>query len=130
MYILCIFFRETLDFGAHFIDDGLRRRDSKTAPDSHDPAQKLVADRDVHDCAEMILVHRHEGDILAETVDQNADHIIFSLYGDAGFFTSVHTEETAGVAGHIKGLEFGPAQPALPQDGDLQHFVDPVMLDL
>ena len=78
----------------------------------------------------MLFIHRHERDILAETVDQDADHLIFRLYGDAGFLTPVHTEETAGVAGHIESLEFSPAQSALLQDGDFQHFVDSVVFDL
>ena len=52
---LFVLFRKTLDFGAHFVDDGFRCRDAQTAADSHDPTQKLVADRDIYNRAEMIL---------------------------------------------------------------------------
>ena len=123
-------FGKAFYFITHFFDDGFRSRDADITADCHDPAEKLVADCNVDNGAEMIFIHRHDGEVLAETVDQDADHLIFGFHSDLGLFSAVHAEKAPCVAGQIKSLEFSPALSALSQNGDLQHLVDPVMLDL
>ena len=78
----------------------------------------------------MIVIDRHDGNIFAEAVDQYADHIVMGLHGDTDLFAAVHAEQTPGVAGQVKCLKFRPAKAAVPCEGDLQHFVDTIVLDL
>ena len=69
-----------MDLVPHLPDDGLRTCDADAVSYGHDPSQKLVADCDIDGCAEMIRVPgRHDGNVRAETVDQDSDHVIFRL---------------------------------------------------
>ena len=115
---------ESVDLIAHLLDDGLRTCDSDTPSYGHDPSQKLVADCDIDGCAEMPGVFRgHDGNILAETVDQHSDHVVFRFQGDVHLLTPVHSEEASCVAGQIELPEFFLSFPVLIRQGDLQHFV-------
>ena len=57
LFLWKVFHAKTAYFGTHLVDDAFRPGDADIASDSHDPAEELVADSDVHRGPEMILTN-------------------------------------------------------------------------
>ena len=92
LFLRKVFRAKTAYLGAHLVYDAFRPGDADIASDSHDPAEELIADGDIHGGPEMIVIDRHDGNIFSEAVDQYADHIVMGLHGDTDLFTAVHAE--------------------------------------
>ena len=57
LFLRKVFLGKAAYLDAHLVDDAFRPGDAHIASDSHDPAEELVADSDVHRGPEMILTN-------------------------------------------------------------------------
>ena len=87
----------------------------------------MVADRHGNSRTEVVLIRWRDYYVLAESVDEDSDHMVLRLQRDTGLLAAEHPEQLVGVTRDIERFELLLPLPLLIQYLNIQHLVHTVV---
>ena len=121
---------QPLYFLPHTLKDIFRTGNSDALPQGHDPSEELRTQGYPDLRLKVVVIHDGQRNILAEAIDEHADHAVFTLEDDFSFVPGEHAKHALGVSRKVELAELLLALPGLTGGGDPLHFIHAIMLDL
>ena len=127
---MVVLFQCFFHFFSVFFTDVIGACDADLIAEAEEPREEPRADDDGDGCAEGIFAAGDDHDVFAESVKDDADHVVVAFERDTSFVAAEHTEYAVAVCFELEVGKVCLSFSRFVCDDDIYHLVDAVMLDL